>query len=233
MEIGEKVKEHLSRKKGFYWFVLGFVLGLILCSFAEIRNISVGPTGGVDVQMRDQNDPEHFRSVWENADRKSLLLSLLAERGVYPADDPNVVKAISELCAPIPKEPLTEFLSAAEDCAEKPVPKLLRQLAEKKKLPFHPVGRTVRVGVPSPTDQPKVGSANTCLEGEFYRRQVLLTNPRNGRQVAVRADRHYGEGIFCGALVGAADLQLNEKDAFAIFDGPLNKFEEALALVVN
>ena len=88
------------------------------------------------------------------------------------------------------------------------------------------------IGVPDQDDQLPVEGANACQGGEWFRHRVLLTNHLNGRQITVFASGHYGQGL-CGPVVGAADLQLNEEDAFSIFDGPLDKFEEAVAIIVH
>ena len=226
----------VTRFKGKLWaytLVAGIVVGLCLCLFTEIRNFSFdASTGSLSVNMRDQNDLENFQLVWGNEDRREIYMSLLAREGIYTTGDPRIVDAITNLCDPIPSEPLDAYLSAARDCAEKPVPKLLRELAQHKKPPFHPAGSVVSIGVPDKVDQPSAGGANTCLNGEWYRRRVSLINPLNGRQVIVLATGHYGQGI-CGPVVGAADFQINEKDAFSIFDGPINKFEEVVAVIIN
>ena len=228
-----KVKDMLSpgAKKGGL-LLIGFAVGIGVCRFTDIEQLSLG-TDGISFQTRTPNDVEQFRSVRADPDRWTVYLSLLAEEGLYPADNPRVVDAISELCDPIPSEPLEAYLAASTACAERPVPTRLRRLSREKDPPFHPVGIHVAVGVPSPNDQPPPGYANTCQNGDLYRRDVLLINPIDGtRQVEVQASGHYGQGI-CGQLVGTADIQLNEEDAFSIFDGPLAKFEQALAIIVN
>ena len=228
-----RVVTHLKGKLWVYAFVSGVVVGLCFCLFTEIRNFSFDTsTGSLSVSMRDQNDLENFRLVWGDEDRREIHMALLAREGVYTTGDPRIVDAITNLCDPIPSEPLAAYLSAARDCAEKPVPKLLRELAQQEKPPFHPAGSVVSIGVPDKADQPPAGRANTCLNGVWYRRRVLLTNPLNGRQVIVHATGHYGQGI-CGPVVGAADFQINEEDAFSIFDGPINKFEKVVAVIIN
>ncbi len=224
---------NLKKYSWAYCSAAGFVFGMFLCLMTDIRNFSFDPaTGSLNVIMREQNDREYFQSVREDDDRWGIFISLLANEGIYPTDDTRIVDAITALCDPIPNTPLAAYLSAARACAEKPVPARLRQLAQQQDPPFHPAGRVVATGVPDQADQPPVGGANTCQNGEWYRRRILLTNPLDGRQVTVFASGHYGQGI-CGPVVGAADIQLNEEDAFSIFDGPLNKFEEAVAIIVN
>ena len=228
-----RVVTHLKGKLWAYTFVAGVVVGLCLCLFTEIRNFSFdASTGNLSVNMRDQNDPENFQLVWGDEDRREIYMALLAREGVYTTGDPRIVDAITNLCDPIPSEPLDAYLSAARDCAEKPVPKLLRELAQQEKPPFHPAGSVVSIGVPDKADQPPAGRANTCLNGVWYRRRVLLINPLNGRQATVHATGHYGQGI-CGPVVGAADFQINKEDALSIFDGPINKFEEVVAVIIN
>ncbi len=211
----------------------GFVVGILVCLITDIRSFSVDPTtGSIEFRTREPNDVEYIQSAWEDAARRQILLGTLANQGVFAVDDPRIAAAIENLCEPIPRTPLEAYLSAAIKCAEQPVPNALRQLARQKSPPFHTSGRVVTIGVPDTNDQPSVGRANTCQNGEWFRRRVLLTNPLNGFQVTVDATGHYGQGI-CGPIVGAPDIQLNEGDALSIFDGPIDKFEEAVAIIVN
>lgn len=185
-----KIIGHIKKYSWRYVFVLGFVVGLLFCLRAEIRNFSFDPkTGHLDVEMREQNDIEYFNSVWEDSDRLKIHLLLLAEKGVYRADDPRLVSAIVELCEPIPQGPLDEHLALSQKCANKPVPKLLRDLKQRGSPPFHPVGRFVSIGVPGKDDQPRIGKASTCLNGELYRRKLRLVNTDNEKTVTVLADR--------------------------------------------
>lgn len=209
-------------------FTGGVALALFICFFLDIQSFSVDTTGGINVTTREQNDAEFIASAWEDADRRAILISLLGTRGVYQAEDPDVVDAIIDLCDPIPREPLEEHLALAQECAEKPVPSRLRNLARQGDPPFHPAGRMVRIGVPD--DEPPVGTANACQNGEWYRRRIELANRLDGRTVIVFASGHYGRGV-CG--VGTADLQLNAEDALSILDPPLDTFETAVATIVN
>ena len=212
-------------------FAVGVAVGIFISSVTDVEQLSLGTW--FSFQTRAPNDVEQLRSVREDEDRWTVYVSLLAEAGLYAADDPRIVGAISELCDPIPDDPLDAFLAASTACAERPVPEGLRRLSREQDPPFHPVGIRVTVGVPDPNDQPSPGSANTCRNGDLYRRNVVLINPIDGmRRVQVQASGHYGQGI-CGQLVGTADIQINEEDAFSIFDGPLAKFEEALAIIID
>lgn len=220
-------------KKGWLLtvFTVGVAVGILICSVTDVEQLAFG--NWFSMQTRAPNDVEQFRSVRADPDRWTVYVSLLAEEGFYAADNPGIVDAIEALCDPIPNEPLEDFLSASTGCAERPVPARLRRLSREQDPPFHPVGIRVTVGVPSSDDQPSPGYANTCQSGDLYRRNVVLINPDDGtRQVQVQASGHYGQGI-CAQFVETADIQLNEDDAFSIFDGPLAKFEEALAIIVN
>ena len=200
-----------------YCSIAGFVVGILVCLITDIRSFSVDPTtGSIEFRTREPNDVEYIQSAWEDAARRQILLGTLANQGVFAVDDPRIAAAIENLCEPIPSTPLEAYLSAAIKCAEQPVPNALRQLARQKSPPFHTSGRVVSIGVPDTNDQPSVGRANTCQNGEWFRRRVLLTNPLNGFQVTVDATGHYGQGI-CGPIVGAPDIQLNEGDALSIF----------------
>ena len=225
-----KATDHFKRKSWVYSLLLGIALGVFLCLKTEIRDISVTPSGGLDMKMRDQNDLEHFRSVWEDEDRRQILISLIAGKGFYSANNPLVVSAITKMCETIPREPFEEYLKLSQECAEKEVPKLLRDLQKRGVPPFHPVGRIVNISVPEENDQPPVGNASTCLDGELYRRSIRLVNRLTHRTVTVLADRHYGNGVGCGPPFGTGDLQLNVKDALLLFDGPIGRIEKILAI---
>ena len=233
-----KVKDMLpsGAKKDWGWLLtalaVGFAVGTGGSRFTDIEQLSLG-TDGISFQTRMPNVVEQFRNVRADPDRWTVYVSLMAEEGYYAADNPQVVDAIGELCDPIPNEPLEAFLAGSTACAERPVPARLRRLSREHDPPFHPVGIRVTVGVPSPDDQPSPGYANTCENGDLYRHNVVLINPDDGtRQVQVQASGHYGQGI-CAPFVETADIQLNEDDALSIFDGPLAKFEDALAIIVN
>lgn len=222
-------------KRGWGWLLtvlaVGVAVGIFVSRVTDVEQVSLGTW--FSFQTRTPNDVEQFRSVRADPDRWTVYVSLLADEGFYAADNPQVVDAIGELCDPIPNEPLEAFLAASAACAERPVPARLRRLSREQVPPFHPVGIRVKVGVPSPSDQPSPGYANTCQGGDLYRHNVVLINPGDGtRQVQVQASGHYGQGI-CAQFVETADIQLNEDDALSIFDGPLAKFEEALAIIVN
>ena len=95
-----KIIGHIKKYSWRYVFVLGFVVGLLFCLRAEIRNFSFDPnTGHLDVEMREQNDIEYFNSVWEDSDRLKIHLLLLAEKGVYRADDPSSPVKKSRFCS--------------------------------------------------------------------------------------------------------------------------------------
>lgn len=208
--------------------VLGFAIGLAVSSFLNVERISF-----LDIEMdfREVDDIQYLERVWEDETRRENYLVLLAGKGVFLPSNPTVVDSIATLCDEIPRRPLEDYLAAAQTCADKPVSHALRELAQKQEPPFHPIGRMVTIGVPESSDQPPTGGANTCQNGDWFRRHVTLTNTLDGRQITVHATGHYGSGIICGSIVGAADLQLNEHDALQILDGPLGKFEQVLAVI--
>jgi len=211
--------------------MLGFGLGLAICLVTDIESFVLNESG-IRFDTRELNDVELLESAWESDARRQTVLGFLAAKGVFKADDIRLAPAIEGLCEELPLEPLEAHLSAALKCAEIPTVKALRELADRRRPPFHPYGKLVRIGVPRPKDQPSRGRANACRAGEWFGRQVLLTNPATRRQAEVDASGHYGAGV-CGGTLGTADFQLNEADALAIFDGPLGKFEEAVAIIID
>ena len=108
--MGISIKQHWLT---YTAFIGGVGLALFICFFLDIQSFSIDTTGGFNVTTREQNDAEFVESAWEDADRRAILISLLATRGVYRAEDPRVVDAITGLCDPIPREPLEEHLALA------------------------------------------------------------------------------------------------------------------------
>ena len=220
-----KLRQAWNVSKAVGPWIIGFVLGCVACSFWNVESISFK---GAEIRIREVNDPEYLERVWADESRRDAYLLHLAGKGVFEPSNRAVVDSIATLCDELPVQPLEAYLAAARECAERPVPQALRDLARRQARPFHPSGKVVTVSVP--VDQPPSGKANTCHNGEWHRRYVVLTNPHDGRQITVHATGHFGRGI-CGPVVGAADFQLNEQDALQILDGPLGMFEEAVAII--
>lgn len=227
------VRAWLGRHAGVRYgatLLLGVLIGLLMTGVLE--EASYVPGKGFSLRTRQVDDPEYLRTVWADEDRKRAFIAFLKAREFFHVSDTDLVTAIVGLCDEIPEGPLDAYLEAAQACAEKPVPAELRKRAFEDELPFHLVGKKVTIGVPPPEHQPSRGRANVCRTGEWYRRDVLLTNETDAeRQVKVRATGHYGQGI-CGPQIETADFQLNQADALTILDGPLAKREEGVFAVI-
>ena len=193
----------------------------------QVQSLDIG---FLTVETRDQNDIQYFESVFEDPDRRAILEGLLAKQDIFLTTDPRIVDKISGMCGVLPHSTDPGYIDAAQACAALPVPNRLRDLAQRELPPFHPSGLTVRIGVPDSSDQPPVGMANTCDNGPWFARHVVLMNRTDiQRQIEIHANRHYGSGV----CIGTADFQLNEKDAFTILDRPINKLNDALAIPVS
>ena len=160
------------------------------------------------------------------------MIEWLAGKDIFHITDPRLSEALNkDLCASIPEEPLTERMRIARVCAEKDIAKKLRLLSRRKAVPFHYTGKEVQVGIPSaPEHQPQKGKANTCAEDDdLVGKRVQLTNPLNQKQLDVLASGYYP----CSRVIRTPDIQLNPADADWLFDGPLRKYQDAIAVVLN
>ena len=229
-------------KKTWVGYGVCIVLGILGGLFADgaffsgssQRSVSVTLPGGVGLDLEATQDGILLDSLYSRiyADRsfRDGLIARLADDHIYQLTDPRLADALHEyLCSPIPDQPLTERTNAARECAELPVARRLRQLAEMRNVPFHYVGREIRIGVPSREDQPKPGMAHTCKNSEFGDHAVELTNPRSNATITVRATGSY----VCTGFTQYPDIQLGYTDAQELFGRPTNKYEAAIAVVLD
>ncbi len=234
-----KAKELLgSAAKPALYIVIGFVLGIFVCrnffSGSSHRSLSVTFPGGYELALDATQDRISIDSVYSSIQADNSLwaglIARLADDQVYAIMDPSLADALHEyLCSPIPEQPTTERIRASRECAELPVARRLRQLAEIHDLPFHYVGREIKVGVPSRDHQPQLGLAHACRNSEFRDRRVELTNPRSKISVTVRASGSYE----CTGYNQYPDIQLSYTDAHNLFGRPMDKYEAAIAVVLD
>ena len=190
--------------------------------------------GGVQMKM-DGSQPiahnELLDKIYSKKFSRDGLMGWLAEKKIYSFDDERLVTALeNSLCSvPFPKKPIKQKADAEEECATKDVAARLRQLAEQKEVPFHYVGGLVTVGVPRRKDQPRLGTAHVCEEGEFRYKKIQLTNPENSQGITIQTYGKYP----CTGYTGAPDIQLNFEDAQKIFPGPLDRHQTAVAVILN
>ena len=220
--------------------LVGFVLGLVVATAFFSRGDSrrslrvTVPTadGSVSIDLAAENDAvsqaDVLNQMFADPFSRPSMLAWLADKDIYEITSPQLVGALVNQCDPIPTEPLAEMLAKQQECEAKPVVRALRDLAHTHSLPFHFVGREIDIGIPAAKDQPAEGRANTCDGGEFEGRNIELTNPVTNSQVIVRASGSY----LCTGVGRTAHIQLNQADAFKVFDGPLDKYEQAIAVVV-
>ena len=218
--------------------VIGFLVGLLadgkFFSGSSQRSVSVTLPGGVGLDLQATQDGILLDSLYSRlyADRsfRDGLIARLAEDHIYQLTDPRLADALHDhLCSPIPDQPLTERTNAARACADLPVARRLRELAEMRNVPFHYVGRELNIGVPSHEDQPMPGMAHTCKNSEFGDHTVELSNPRSDATITVRATGSY----VCTGFTQYPDIQLSYSDAKELFGRPTNKYESAIAVVLD
>ena len=171
-----------------------------------------------------------LKDIFPQQFSKDGLMGWLADKNIFAFEDERLVKALNErLCEAIPEQPLDRKIKAAQDCANLPVATRLRELADKKWIPFHYVGVVVNVGVPEREDQPQIGQASVCASSALRDERVELTNSRTGNRIEVQATGRYT----CTGFTTYPDIQLNFEDAGKLFSEPLGKYQEAVAVVLN
>ena len=213
---------------GLFWFGT---------SGAGTRNLAINIPGAGSISMEAANNEidqeEVLNTLWgnEGSFTRSGMIGWLADKGIYELTSLNLVQAIeNDLCGPIPDSPLDERIERGQECAAKVVARQLRELAQRKSPPFHYVGVSVQIGISLDEEhRPPDGRANACSEGEFSGRSVQLTNPLNDNQIIVLATGTYP----CSGIGRTPDLQINEPDATELFDGPLDKYETVIAVILN
>lgn len=211
---------------------LGVGLGYLLCSAGATRIRITGPEGSA-IEI-DSNDD--YLGVLEEIYNHELLRGgmkeWLAGKSTFEIQDPRLVRALrNDLCDPVPdtRSSMDSLMEDGRKCADVPVAKGLRDLAEEKVAPFHYLGSEVRIGKQvEDLHRPRDGYANACREGYFYGRTVQIRNKINpSRSVKVQALNPYP----CPPGT-EADIQLNENDMAKLFPGPVDKTEEAYAFVL-
>ena len=219
--------------------VLGFVAGVLICLWwsggAESMEIEVtGPNGTtlhLAVEGFTLDQQALLNAIYKDDFARDGLMGWLSDKQIFKTSDPSLADALNtELCEPIPPTPLSAQIEAARKCAELPVALRLRELADQRDTPFHYIGRIVQVGIPeNEMNRPPNSRANVCGEGGLHGRAVRLTNPLNNKSIEVEATGRY----VCTGYDRVPDIQLNPTDAAAIFDGPRDEYQEAVAVVLG
>ena len=165
-----------------------------------------------------------LQAMWDDSFAQAGLLDWLYGKDVLRALDHRLIE---KFCDPLPEGSREERLRAGRECADKRVVAELRDLSERRRLPFHYIGEVVTIGTPE--DPPPKGRAFACRDGVFWREKVRLTNlQHSNRQVLVEARGHYP----C-TDPSAPKIQIGLEDAAALFGGPTNKIERAEAIIVE
>ena len=220
---------------GVALLAIGLLVGRTMPQTPEVQAVSITFPGGDPVDL-DTSTPEigHdalLERLFAGEARHAAVSDWLRGRDIYSLRDNGLADAIgTRLCDPIPDRPLAQRTARARACAETGVVRGLRELAERRAIPFHHLGVTVRVGVPE--ERPPRGSAAVCEGSELQGQTVELTYGPTGDSLEV--DASWGT-YSCTEVEGAEypDIQLNPFDAFEIFPRPLARFHEAVAIIVD
>ena len=216
---------------------VGFVAALVLCwawQGMSSQKLAISFPGGLALDLQAEGDQishvDMLEQMYAEQFSRAGLLGWLREKSIYQISDREIAAALPGLCEEMsPQDPLQERLRKQQACAQIDVISDLRALASDRDVPFHYVGQEVRIGVPSEDDQPAPRRANACSGGGWHGQDVELTNPLNERQITIFASGSYR----CTGVIGTPDLQLNEADALGFFDGALDKYEEAVAVIIE
>lgn len=208
------------------------VVVVIIVAILLVRPTSVEltfPGGTARLAGTSISHDSVLAKIWDEDFARAGLLGWLAEKNIFHIEDVRVVDALNnELCDPIPGQPLQDRIEAQQTCAEVSVASGLRELRESRRIPFHYVGRVVRIGVP--TNGPRTGQAWVCRNSEFLGKTVELTILQTGKQIEVVA----AGGVYnCTDVGNFPHLQLNREDAANLFPSALEQYQEAIAIVVD
>ena len=219
---------------GLALLVIGLLAGRAIPQAPTVEAVSVTFPGGGAVELTTSAPEVSHESLLEemfaDGSTRNAVVDWLRARDFFSLDDDGLVDAIgTRLCDPIPDSPLARRTAAARECADGPLASGLRDLAERRAVPFHSLGRTVRVAIPE--DRPPRGSAAVCEGSELHGERVELTSDSGDSLVVDAAWGTYS----CTEVEGAEypDIQINPFDAFEIFPRPLARFHEAVALIVD
>ena len=202
---------------------------------AEEQDISITGPFGVSINAGATNytiDQEQLLTkLYGNEFMRGGLMEWLVSRSVFSLHDPRLAQALNEhLCDEIPDTPLRDKISAGQQCAERAVAQRLRELASRRQVPFHYVGIQIDIGIPAdPEHRPATGNANACQEGPFRGQRVELTDPTSGHRLEVLATGRYR----CSGVGRAPNMQLNARDARILFNGPLQEYQPAIAVILD
>ncbi len=149
---------------------------------------------------------------------------LRANQSMYALTDERLVDALkTNLCSPIPDQPLDLHIQKAQECADKKVASALRQLAQDHAPPFQYVGKPGYMGVPSnEIERPAPGKANVCRDGGLLGKTLKVI--AGDKSVQVEAVGPYD----CTGYDAYPDIQLSVKDATLLFDRPIGFTEHVL-----
>ncbi len=219
---------------GVALLVIGLLVGRTIPQTPAVEAVSITFPAGAAVELTTSTpEVSHealLEEVFADGTMREAVVDWLRARDIFSLEDDGLVDAIgSRLCDPIPESPLARRTAAARECADGPLASRLRDLAERRAVPFHHLGITVRVGVPE--DRPPRGSAAVCEGSDLQGETVELTSGSGDSLVVDAAWGTYS----CTEEEGAEypDIQLNPFDAFEIFPRPLARFHEAVAIIVD
>ncbi len=226
-------------KKPHYWvpaLLVGVAFGFFLrrVTMGRAAQFAVTFPGGFSVDVAAQQERVSHDTLldhlYDEPFSQAGLMEWLRQRSIFHIADRVIADSLPQLCSDLGSDAsLKTRLAWQRECANVALVRDLREMVQRRQVPFHFVGQEVRIGVPSTEDQPALGQANACAQGLLHGRTIELTNVTNRRQITVSATGQYR----CTGLIGTPDLQLSHIDAQNLFDGPIDKYQDAVAIVVD
>lgn len=216
--------------------VTGIVVGRVLP--ADAADTEIGwKFGNNQLKMnvkKDLTSPEvMFNKLFSTEFSSAGALALLRKRHVFSTSETALVEDLAQLCpaAGLDGEDIEQRQARLSKCLEGNIALTeLRRRSSMQLPPFHPIGESIRVGIPeNQSERPQRGFANACRFGPFYKNSVQVINPRNGRVITVRVSQSY----LCSDPAYFPGLQLSKEDALDLFGGGIAKTENAVAIVIG
>ena len=208
-----------------------FITTLVVV-FVKPTSVTVTLSNGSEVRVireRQTTVEALLDSIFENELSRDEFQRWTATKQYYHIHDVDLVTALNkELCQPISRSSLDQWIEEAEVCARLPVVASLRELEQKNAIPFHPVGREVRVGFPGTVES---GTAFVCKNSPFNDRLLELSSHRADTTITVQVVSDYR----CpqNRFTPHPDIQINRGDARYIFPGSLSRYDMALAIAID
>ena len=204
--------------------VSSFILGFVLCWLffvsdgtgkgkAKIKWKIMGSELEIDLKKDMVSHDVLLEKMFsKNFSKAGTIDWLIRNKNIFPLYDSKLTDAIDTL----PFENKISFK--------------MRKISDKRHGPWNYPVDIVSIGIPSEEDRPRIRKANVCAYGKYQNKDIIVYNPKNGKEILVSATGTYR----CLPLKTYPDLQLSLEDALELFGNrPLNKYEKACAIILH